>query len=298
MTDAPQSANTAPEASIPIARLLGRAVDALERAGVPTPQVDAELIAAHVLGKSRGQVQLAVILGQTFEQADAEQFAHLIARRVSREPLQHITGTAAFRHLTLHVGPGVFVPRPETESVAQLAIDALRSDASPEPRAVDLCTGSGAIALALATEVAHAHVWAVELSPRALAWTHKNTAGQENLTLVEGDFQTALPELDGTVSVIVSNPPYVPTGAIPRDEEVRRFDPDLALYSGEDGLDAIRQLSVRAAKLLRSGGTLIIEHGEAQGAAVREILRTDGWLNTETHLDLLGRDRATSASLR
>ncbi len=297
MTDRAEKPNASDSAGIPIAELVGRAATALERAGVPSPQVDAELIAAHILGKSRGQVQLAGYTGGVFTQADAEAFAHLVARRVSREPLQHITGTAPFRHLTLAVGKGVFVPRPETEEVAQLAINALQADASTEPIAVDLCSGSGAIALALATEVPHARVWAVEVSPEALVYTRRNAEGVENLTVVEGDFTTALPELEGTVAVVISNPPYVPRDAIPRDEEVRRFDPELALYSGVDGLDAIRALSVRARQLLRAGGTLVIEHGDEQGAAVREILATDGWQNPQTHRDLTGRDRATTAVL-
>lgn len=297
MTNRAEKPNASDSAGIPIAELVGRAAKALERAGVPSPQVDAELIAAHILGTSRGQVQLAGYTGGVFTQTDAEAFAHLVARRVSREPLQHITGTAPFRHLTLAVGKGVFVPRPETEEVAQLAINALQADASTEPIAVDLCSGSGAIALALATEVPHARVWAVELSPEALVYTRRNAEGVENLTVVEGDFTTALPELDGTVAVVISNPPYVPRDAIPRDEEVRRFDPVLALYSGVDGLDAIRALSVRASQLLRAGGTLVIEHGDEQGTAVCEILATDGWQNPQTHRDLTGRDRATTAVL-
>lgn len=296
MTDDSAPFNASDPAGIPIAGLVARAAEALERAGVPSPHVDAELLAAHVLGATRGQVQLAGYTGGTFSQGDAEQFAHLVARRVQREPLQHITGTAAFRHLTLEVGPGVFVPRPETEGVAQLAINALQADASPEPIAVDLCAGSGAIAISLATEVPHARVWAVELSPEALPYTRRNAEGVANLTVVEGDLAAALPELDGTVSVVVSNPPYVPSDAIPRDIEVQRFDPKLALYSGADGLDAIRSLSVRAWALLRAGGTLIIEHGEEQGAAVRGVLASDGWSNPQTHPDLTGRDRATAAT--
>lgn len=296
MTDVSASANASYAAGIPIAGLIERAASALERAGVASPRVDAELLAAHVLGSSRGQVQLAGYTGGQFTRAAAEQFSHLVARRVRREPLQHITGTAPFRHLMLAVGPGVFVPRPETEGVAQIAINALQSDAAPEPIAVDLCSGSGAIALALATEVPHSRVWAVELSADALPYTRRNAEATANVTVIAGDFRDVLGELDGSVSVVVSNPPYVPADAIPRDEEVRRFDPQLALYSGADGLDAIRALSVRAWELLRPGGALVIEHGEEQGAAVREILATDGWDNPQTHPDLTGRDRATTAT--
>ncbi|HRP99995.1 MAG TPA: peptide chain release factor N(5)-glutamine methyltransferase, partial [Terrimesophilobacter sp.] len=223
----------------------------------------------------------------------------LVERRATREPLQHITGRAAFRSLDLAVGPGVFVPRPETELLAGLAIDALRAAASAEPIAVDLGTGSGAIALAMATEVPHARVYAVELSPEAHEWARRNIdeTGAE-VTLVRGDLATALPELDGTVTVVATNPPYVPRDAVPRDPEVRDHDPSLALYSGDDGLDAIRAVSRRAGELLHPGGLLAIEHGELQGAAVRDILSADGWRTPHTHPDLVGRDRHTTAVKR
>ena len=169
----------------------------------------------------------------------------LVARRATREPLQHLTGTAPFRHLELRVGPGVFVPRPETEIVAQLAIDALAAAASPSPIAVDLGTGSGAIALALATEVPHARVFAAENSVDAYVWTQGElrAVGADNAELAFIDLEQAFPELDGTVSVVASNPPYVPDAAIPRDPEVRFFDPPAALYGGDDGLDVVRVVS-------------------------------------------------------
>ena len=148
----------------------------LARAGVPDPQVDAELLAAHVLGTGRGGVQAALVRGDALDDAAADELEALVVRRATREPLQHITGLAPFRHLELRVGPGVFVPRPETEIVAQLAIDALRAAASAAPVAVDLGTGSGAIALALATEVPHARVFAAENSVDAFVWTKENFA--------------------------------------------------------------------------------------------------------------------------
>ncbi|MFT4235354.1 MAG: peptide chain release factor N(5)-glutamine methyltransferase [Microbacterium sp.] len=266
-------------------------------AGVTDPVVDAELLLAHVRDESRGALAAAAIRGDLLTPDDAARFDALVARRAAREPLQHLTGLAPFRHLELEVGPGVFVPRPETEIVAQLAIDLLFADASPEPIAVDLCTGSGAIALALATEVPHARVHGVELSPEAFAYTLRNREriGAENLTLVQGDFADAFPELDGAVTVVVSNPPYVPADAIPRDPEVRLHDPALALYSGEDGLDAIRVLSRTALRLARPGGSVVIEHGEWQGEAVRAILASDGWRAAATHPDLAQRDRVTTA---
>jgi release factor glutamine methyltransferase len=274
-----------------------RAADRLSAAHVPDPDVDAEMLAAHVLGLSRGGVQAAAVRGGALRPAQAALLDRLVDRRCAREPLQHLTGTAPFRHLMLAVGPGVFVPRPETESVAQLAIDALRVSASPRPVAVDLGTGSGAIALALATEVPHAEVHAVEKSVEAYIWARENAArvGADNARIVFGDLATALPELDGGVDVVVSNPPYVPDAAIPRDPEVRFYDPPAALYGGEDGLDVVRVLSRAALRLARPGGVLVIEHGEWQGAPIRELLAADGWRAAATHPDLTMRDRTTTA---
>jgi len=273
-----------------IPSLRAHAVAVLSSAGVPTPDADAELLI--------GQVQAKAVTDAGVAASDAMDVLEVVERRAAREPLQHITGRAAFRSLELAVGPGVFVPRPETETVAQLAIDALLAVASPAPLAVDLGTGSGAIALAMATEVPHAVVVAVENSPRAYVWTRRNArdVAAPNLRLVFADLASAVPELDGTADVVVSNPPYIPLGAVPRDPEVRLHDPEHALYGGPDGLDVVRAVSVRAAALLRPGGTLVLEHGEAQGLAIRELLAADGWRAAVTSPDLLGRDRATSAT--
>ena len=273
------------------------AIAELGDSGVPDPEVDAELLIGHVLGLSRGEVQAKVALDAVVAEFDAEVIAQLVARRATREPLQHLTGRAPFRHLNLAVGPGVFVPRPETEQVAQFAIDALQAAAEPEPIAVDLGTGSGAIAIAMATEVPHARVFAVECSPEAIDWARRNVAesGADNLELVLGDLAEAFPELDGRAAVVISNPPYVPTDAVPRDPEVRLFDPAIALYGGEDGLDLVRAVSRSALRLLHPGGTLVIEHGELQGADIRNLFTADGWRAPATHPDLLGRDRATTA---
>jgi release factor glutamine methyltransferase len=191
----------------------------------------------------------------------------------------------------------VFVPRPETEIVAQVAIDALAAVPSPEPVAVDLGTGSGALALALASEVPHARVYAVENSAEAYVWTRQNIAesGLDNVRGVFIDLADALPELDGTVDVVVSNPPYIPAAAVPRDPEVRLFDPEAALYGGADGLDVVRAVSRTGLRLLHAGGTLVLEHGELQGAEIRELLTAGGWRAAATSRDLLGRDRATTA---
>jgi len=280
---------------ISLASAVHAAARRLAEAGVSDPVVDAELLAGHVLGSRRGEVQAAVIRGDAIAEESAAALDALGTRRSAREPLQHITGTAPFRHLELAVGPGVFVPRPETETVVQYAIDALLGSAHPEPIGIDLGTGSGAIALAMATEVPHSKIFATELSPDAYPWAVRNTQGIANLTLVNEDLAHAFGELDGTASVVISNPPYVPDAAIPRDPEVRLFDPSMALYGGEDGLDIVRVLSVRALELLHPGGLLVIEHGELQGEEIRSILTQDGWRAASTHRDLTLRDRATTA---
>ena len=293
---APFHAMTPPETST-ITTVFRSAVELLAHAGVPSPDVDAELLIGFVLGMSRGEVQAKAITGGAVSTGEVATISAMVERRAAREPLQHITGRAPFRSLQLAVGPGVFVPRPETEQVAQFAIDALRAAAGPEPIGVDLGTGSGAIALALATEVPHALVYGVENSPEAFIWTRQNfhENGADNAHAVFIDLASALPELDGMVAVVISNPPYIPLGAIPRDPEVRLFDPEHALYGGEDGLDVVRQVSRTARRLLHPGGTLVLEHGELQAAAITAILVADGWRSIASHPDFLGRDRATTA---
>ena len=281
----------------PLSDALTVASALLEQAGVVSPRVDAELLFGHVLGMSRGQLQAKAVIGFELTADQRTEIDAVIARRAAREPLQHITGLAPFRSMELSIGPGAFVPRPETEQVAQFAIDALRAVASPAPIGVDLGTGSGAIALAMATEVPHARVFGVENSPEAFTWARANQrkTGASNARMVFTDLGHALPDLDGTVDVVISNPPYIPLGAIPRDPEVRLFDPEHALYGGEDGLDVVHSVSRTALRLLHHGGTLVMEHGELQGAAIAELLRADGWSAVATHRDLLGRDRATTA---
>jgi release factor glutamine methyltransferase len=283
--------------SVDARALLADAVSRLTRSHVPNADIDAELLLSHLLGLGRGELQARLITGLLLEESTVDAFDRFVERRSAREPLQHITGVAPFRSIELAVGPGVFVPRPETEGVAQLAIDALRSVADPSPLAVDLGTGSGALALALAHEVPHARVIGVENSVEAFIWARGNRdrLGLENARIVFADLAEALPELDGTVSVVVSNPPYIPAAAVPRDPEVRLYDPPAALYGGEDGLDVVRSLSVTARRLLRPRGVLVIEHGELQGAEIRELLTVDGWRGATTQRDLTGRDRSTVA---
>ncbi|QDB80063.1 peptide chain release factor N(5)-glutamine methyltransferase [Georgenia wutianyii] len=261
----------------------------LAEAGVPSPDVDARLLAEHVLGG------LLVTAGAPSRE-ELTSYAGLVERRARREPLQHLTGEMFFRHLRLTAAPGAFVVRPETELVAEEAITAARR--TPSPRVVDLCTGSGAIALAVATEVPGSQVWGVELSEAALAVARRNAADlAPQVTLVAGDAATALPELDGTVDVVVSNPPYVPPDAVPRDPEVRDHDPDLALYGGgPDGLEVPRAVLRSAARLLRPGGTVVMEHAEVQAAAARAAAEATGaFVDVRTLRDLSGRDRMVLA---
>jgi release factor glutamine methyltransferase len=273
------------------------AIVRLTDAGVATPEADSDLLIGHVLGMSRGEVQAKALVGAELRDDQVDELTELLERRIAREPLQHITGRAYFRGLELAVGPGVFIPRPETEQVAGLAVDALRAVPGEAPIAVDLGTGSGAIAFALATEVPNARVYGVENSADAFVWTTKNRTltGATGVELIFADLADALPELDGTVDVVISNPPYIPSDAIPRDLEVHLHDPKPALYGGVDGLDVVRIVSKTALRLLHPGGIVILEHGELQGAAVGELLSGDGWTAVARHRDLLGRDQATTA---
>jgi release factor glutamine methyltransferase len=264
------------------------AVARLVSAGVPSPRFDAESLAAHALGIDRRDLWRVTDLGPA-----AADFASYIDRRAAREPLQHITGQAYFRHLTLAVGPGVFVPRPETELVAEAAISA--ATGMPSPRVVDLGTGSGAIALAVASEVPGAQVHAVEADPAAFEWATRNCVGS-GVDLRLGDMATAFGDLDGTVDIVVSNPPYIPVGAHIRDAEVAAHDPALALWSGDDGLDAMRIVERVAYRLLRPAGLTVAEHADLQGTSAPEVFTSAGrWVGIRDHRDLGGRDRYLTA---
>jgi release factor glutamine methyltransferase len=280
-----------------VGTLVSDLADRFGRAGIESALADAELLVGHVTGWTRGEVATKAFMGAELDADVVARIEQLAVRRESREPLQHITGEAPFRHLVLAVGPGVLVPRPETELVAEWAIEALRQVPSATPRAVDLGTGTGALALALATEVPNAEVYAIELYPLAAAWAERNIAryGDGRVTLVLGDAATALPELDGTVDVLVANPPYIPDADKPVDAEVLGYDPESALFGGPDGLRDLRVFIARAARLLRPGGTLVVEHADGQGAAVRAIAAEAGFGMTTTHTDLLHRERALTA---
>ncbi|MFD2793171.1 peptide chain release factor N(5)-glutamine methyltransferase [Promicromonospora vindobonensis] len=304
-------------------QLLKWAYEELADAGVASPQADAEVLLAHALGVDRGELRRLVVLGREVPDDAARAYSGLVARRAAREPLQHLTGVAAFRHLELAVGPGVFVPRPETEEVAQVAIDEAAKVVGERENAVvvDLCTGTGAIALAVATEVPGARVHAVELDKDAHAWAERNVdavsavaAGQvpgattetppeRVVRLVKGDARTALYGIDGLADVVVSNPPYVPSDAVPVDPEVAEHDPAVALYGlGPDGLEVPRGITSAAARLLRPGGLYVMEHAEVQAEAARAMVAAardaDGrpaFGEPETRKDLTGRPRMVVA---
>lgn len=285
--------------TVPLAPAVSGAVRRLTEAGVASPRFDAEELAAFVLGVPRSRLLLAV----GFDHADAARYDGLVTERARRVPLQHLTGLAGFRHLELAVGPGVFVPRPETELLAGWAIE--RARGFDAPVVVDLCSGSGAIALAVANECPDATVFGVEREDLALAWARRNAesrraAGDRSVTLVHGDATApdVLAELDGTVDVVVTNPPYVPDGSTV-SPEVADHDPAAALWGGPDGLDVVRRLLVRAAALLRPGGVLGIEHADVQGESLPALVRRQpGFEDVLDHRDLADRPRYTTAHRR
>ncbi len=276
----------------------------LAEAGVESPRTDAELIAAHVHNVRRSE--LHTVPDSKFD----ARFWVDVSRRANREPLQHITGRAFFRYLELDVGPGVFVPRPETEVMTGWVIGRLREMDVAEPVAVDLGTGSGAIALSIAQEVPRARVHAVEGDPLARSWAERNitryvdsyTAGRVLLhagDFAARDFKSGLNELAdiaGHADAVVSNPPYIPLGSVV-PPEVGEYDPPAALWSGPDGLDAIRAVERVARWLLRPGGLVAVEHGAQQGAAVYWVFAEEaGWRDTRNNKDLAGRDRFVTAT--
>jgi len=277
------------------------AVQRLRAAGVASPEYDAAELLAQALGTTRARLPLVTEVPG----AAAAVFHGLVERRVAREPLQHLTGLAAFRHVELAVGPGVFVPRPETELLAGWAVEQATALVSRLASArtstsgcvvVDLCTGSGAIAKAVADEVPGAQVHAVELDESAYGWALRNLQGTD-IDLRHGDLATAFDDLLGTVDVVVSNPPYIPLEAWESVAvEARDHDPHLALFSGDDGLDAIRALAVRAADLLRPGGVVGVEHADVQGESAPAVFVAEGrWEEVRDHRDLNDRPRFVTA---
>ena len=279
-----------------VGTLLREAEDRLRAAGVPSPAVDAAELLAHAMGCRRSELVAWTAVPPHL----AGEYDALVKRREQRVPVQHLTGTAGFRHVELDVGPGVFVPRPETEVLAGWAVERAGELAASgaTPVVVDLGTGSGAIALSVATEVPQARVHAVELSDDAITWAARNLAGS-GVDLRQGDMADAFPDLDGAVDVVVSNPPYIPLEAFESvAPEARDHDPDVALWSGEDGLDAMRVVERVAARLLRPGGWVGAEHADVQGASAPAVFAAAGrWTDVRDQRDLAGRPRFVTARL-
>jgi release factor glutamine methyltransferase len=269
--------------------ILADAVARLAAAGVASPRTDAELIAAHVLGVARSRL---VLVG-AFNDAQADAFCSLVERRMRREPLQYLIGSVPFGDVDVLVGPGVFIPRPETELLVAWA---LGRHLPPAPVIVDLCSGTGAIALAVAHRVPGATVTAVECDPAAVAWLRRNV-GARSVAVIEGDVTAAstTSSMLGRVDLLLCNPPYVPDGT-PVPPEVADYDPAAAVFAGPDGLDVIRPVVTRAAALLRTGGWVGIEHDDSHETAVVELFRAAGpFEKIRMHRDLAGRPRFTVA---
>lgn len=279
-----------PEAAADSLRVLSRR---LADAGVPSAQADAIRLLAHVRGVDLSTARTLDLLNRPLTGAERDRLADLVQARTERVPLQHLIGRAPFRRLDLAVGPGVFTPRPETELAVDLALSAL----PPGGRLIDLCTGSGAIALAVADERPDATVHAVELDPLAHAWAQRNVAAlAPEVDLRCGDATSAFGDLLRRADVVVSNPPYIPVGMVPLEPEVRDHDPQMALYGGsEDGLSIPLAVAARAAELLCPDGVLVMEHADSQGESLPARLRAAGWALVRDHVDLNGRPRATTA---
>lgn len=274
--------------------LIVEAAARLAEAGVASPLPDAENLAAHVLGVDRMRLALHPMV----EPAEAERFGQLVDQRAARIPLQHLTGTAAMGEIDLAVGPGVFVPRPETELLFAWALAWLETlPHDHAPIVVDLCTGSGALALAIAHARPDAQVHAVEIDPDALTWARRNADdriadGDTPITLYADDVTdpTLLTALSGRVDLLVSNPPYIPDAAL-LDPEVADHDPHRALFGGPDGLDVIRAMVPTIARLLRPGGATAIEHDDTNGGGVANLLAAAGFTGIVEHPDLAGKPR-------
>jgi release factor glutamine methyltransferase len=263
-------------------------------------EIDAEHLFAYVLGISRMDLHNSVKLDATLKALGdfgviQDTFAKLISRRAAHEPLQYLTGIAHFRHLEIGVGPGVLVPRPESELLVEAVlthVKNLEAKVTGEISVIDLGSGSGALALAIATEAPRTRVIAVEKSTEAIEWLKKNVAKiSENVRVVEGDVADVLPGVK--CDIVIANPPYIPnTQSLPRD--VAEHEPHIALFGGETGMELPQRFINAAARLLKSGGVLAIEHTEEQGAAIDAVLSRD-FTEIVLHKDLNDRPRWTSA---
>jgi release factor glutamine methyltransferase len=281
---------TRPSADATRATALAAAARSLRDAGVPSPDVDATVLMAHALGVPRGRLDL----GQPMPAGPAAALDAAVARRARREPLQHILGEAAFRHILVPVGLGVFIPRPETELLVDAVLPGLSERRAPV--VVDLCSGSGALALAVRDELPGATVYAVENALDALRWLRRNTQ-HGGIEVIAGDVTDTnlLAERRGGVDAVLSNPPYVP--ALTAVEPEVRADPSQAVFAGPDGLAVIPAVLARAVELLRPGGLLAIEHDDTHAEVVPDLLRRAGrWTDIADHRDLTGRPRYATAT--
>mgnify|MGYP002628275772 CR=1 FL=1 len=262
-------------------------------------EVEAEHLLAHTLGLTRMDLHNPLTVENALTAIGdmsvvEETFWKLLDRRCNHEPLQYLTGVAYFRHLELKVGPGVLVPRPESELLVESALAHIEK-LSGAISVVDLGSGSGALALAIATEAPHTHVIAVEKSPDAITWLKENVSFiDEKVRILESDVATAL---DGVkCDVVIANPPYIPDSQeLPRD--VAEHEPAIALFGGVDGMKAPRLFISTASRMLKSGGFLAIEHHESQGAEIGDVL-SDDFEDILLHHDLNGRPRFTTALRR
>jgi release factor glutamine methyltransferase len=262
-------------------------------------EVEAEILLAHTLGISRMDLHNPLTVENALtaigDMAIVEEtFWKLLDRRCAHEPLQYLTGVAYFRHLEIKVGPGVLVPRPESELLVESVLTYIEK-LSGAVSVVDLGSGSGALALAIATEAPHTHVIAVEKSSEAIYWLKENVSFiDEKVRILESDVATAL---DGVkCDVVIANPPYIPDSQeLPRD--VAEHEPAIALFGGADGMKAPRLFISTASRLLKEGGFLAIEHHEEQGLAIADVLSAD-FTDILLHQDLTGRPRFTTAVRR
>jgi release factor glutamine methyltransferase len=283
--------------SQPVRLLLTEATDRLRQAGVPSPAQDARVLLSFVSGVEVARLPLL----DELDDDHARRFRKLTGKRAERIPVQYLTGRAHFRRIDVEVGPGVFVPRPETEVMTGWAIEHLTSLAAGphRPSVVELCTGSGVIAKAIASELTRVDIYAVEVSDEAAAYARRNLAE----TLVElhvADMVTALEDLNGSVDLVIANPPYIPLDAYELvAPEARNHDPMLALFSGADGLDAIRTVVSVATRLLRPAGLLCCEHADVQGESAPAVVVASGaFTAVRDHRDLTGRPRFVTAVRR
>lgn len=273
---------------------LSKAKKELTEAGVQSAEADAHWLICHAANISRGELLAQLSLGSEMDAATQAAFIASLQRRVSREPLQHITGTAAFLDFEVKVGPGVFIPRPETELLVEVGLERIQPCESPV--VLEVGSGSGVIPIAIARSRPDAQIIAIEASEQALPYLKQNLeALAPRVELRVGSFPDQAFDLLGKVDLLISNPPYIPRAAVPLEPEVYLHDPELALYSGDDGLDVIRDLVTLGFDLLVSGGAIAIEHADSQSDAVVELLLAQGYKDVVAHKDLTGRFRHVSA---